>query len=331
MEQKAAIGIYVLRKIRGPYKSALIMVPLCLFLLSSCAAMNDWLSSLNLITTPEAKSSDHANMRKENYEKKPSERGTVINRNAFDKGYIKEIQELLTNCGYHPGPTDGIMGPKTTRALRSFQLDQGLHSSGKPDAGTHSKLVSYSGKTNENKKAADKQPAPLRKPKWTVPRKTEARIENPEKRSSANSALRTGGTTVKTVGEALDALGNQNDGSFIGGQMKLAGGIYKAIGSTIENGADDMHSGKEVSFFEANKRASVATTGAIKDWMEDSKTKENKIAEAQSRLKELGFYHGKIDGVMGSATEKAIKDYQRSAGISLTGNLDDKTIQSLGI
>ncbi len=44
--------------------------------------------------------------------------------------YIRGIQEELAAHGYKPGPADGIIGSRTTRAIRKYQRDAGLPVSG---------------------------------------------------------------------------------------------------------------------------------------------------------------------------------------------------------
>ncbi len=56
------------------------------------------------------------------------------------------------------------------------------------------------------------------------------------------------------------------------------------------------------------------------------------VAEAtgvQSRLQNLGFYDGKIDGDIGPLTTQAIAEFQAFAGIEGTGELDEETRQQL--
>jgi len=45
----------------------------------------------------------------------------------------------------------------------------------------------------------------------------------------------------------------------------------------------------------------------------------------QSVLSELGFYKGKIDGILGKRTRLAIKKYQKTRGLKTDGILGDKT------
>ncbi len=53
------------------------------------------------------------------------------------------------------------------------------------------------------------------------------------------------------------------------------------------------------------------------------------VLEAQTILKDLGLYNGKISGVFGFKTRDALFAYQRSVGLSQTGILDIPTQQSL--
>src|SRR5947208_14580488 len=45
-----------------------------------------------------------------------------------------------------------------------------------------------------------------------------------------------------------------------------------------------------------------------------SDSSESRVAELQSRLASAGYYHGAIDGIMGPATRRAIRAYERDHG-----------------
>jgi peptidoglycan hydrolase-like protein with peptidoglycan-binding domain len=53
---------------------------------------------------------------------------------------VREAQQALQQKGFDVGPIDGVMGPKTSAALREFQQAQGLKSSGRLDQQTLSAL-----------------------------------------------------------------------------------------------------------------------------------------------------------------------------------------------
>ncbi len=51
----------------------------------------------------------------------------------------------------------------------------------------------------------------------------------------------------------------------------------------------------------------------------------DKIEGIQSRLRNLGFYCGELDGELGPDMVDAIKLFQKKMGMDITGDLDDKT------
>jgi hypothetical protein len=53
---------------------------------------------------------------------------------------IRQAQEALKNQGHDPGPIDGVLGPQTRQALKTFQSSNGLKQSGMLDAETKQKL-----------------------------------------------------------------------------------------------------------------------------------------------------------------------------------------------
>ncbi len=55
------------------------------------------------------------------------------------------------------------------------------------------------------------------------------------------------------------------------------------------------------------------------------------IATVQAALQQLGYYAYSVDGVLGSATEAAIANYQRDHGLPVTGAIDPITVRSLGL
>lgn len=53
------------------------------------------------------------------------------------------------------------------------------------------------------------------------------------------------------------------------------------------------------------------------------------VAALQSRLTEMGFNCGRVDGIYGQMTEAAVKDFQKSAGVKVDGKCGPATIIAL--
>jgi N-acetylmuramoyl-L-alanine amidase len=55
------------------------------------------------------------------------------------------------------------------------------------------------------------------------------------------------------------------------------------------------------------------------------------VSQVQRKLKEYGLYNGAIDGIFGSQTEAAVKQFQRYNGLTVDGIVGQQTAARLGI
>ena len=55
------------------------------------------------------------------------------------------------------------------------------------------------------------------------------------------------------------------------------------------------------------------------------------VSQIQTKLKNWGYYNGSVDGVYGSATEAAVKSFQRKNGLTVDGRAGPQTLQAMGI
>ncbi len=55
------------------------------------------------------------------------------------------------------------------------------------------------------------------------------------------------------------------------------------------------------------------------------------VSEIQTRLKNWGYYSGKVDGIFGSGTEAAVKKFQAKNGLTADGIVGPATLAALGI
>jgi peptidoglycan hydrolase-like protein with peptidoglycan-binding domain len=55
------------------------------------------------------------------------------------------------------------------------------------------------------------------------------------------------------------------------------------------------------------------------------------VATVQKKLLRAGYYHGTVDGDMGSQTAAAVRRYQLAEKLTVTGQLTPETLQKLGL
>ncbi len=55
------------------------------------------------------------------------------------------------------------------------------------------------------------------------------------------------------------------------------------------------------------------------------------VRQIQTKLKTWGYYNGSVDGVYGSATEKAVRAFQQKNGLTVDGKAGPQTLRAMGI
>ncbi len=82
-----------------------------------------------------------------------------------------------------------------------------------------------------------------------------------------------------------------------------------------------------VKMVNANKETSaVYTASVIKQGQSGQMVKQ-----IQQKLKNWGYYNGKVDGIFGSKTKEAVKYFQRKNGLKVDGIVGANTLKALGI
>ena len=80
-----------------------------------------------------------------------------VSKPTYDRVMVREIQQLLTDLGYQPGPVDGLFGRKTGSAITAFQRDASLTQTGEPSPSLLERL-------RETRSAAIPRPSPAPQP-----------------------------------------------------------------------------------------------------------------------------------------------------------------------
>jgi len=53
---------------------------------------------------------------------------------------VRMVQLVLNDSGFDPGPIDGVLGPKTSAAIKKFQIEKELEPTGEIDKQTSDRL-----------------------------------------------------------------------------------------------------------------------------------------------------------------------------------------------
>ncbi|WP_245975376.1 L,D-transpeptidase family protein [Oceanobacillus chungangensis] len=110
------------------------------------------------------------------------------------------------------------------------------------------------------------------------------------------------------------------------------------IGKNVSSGCVRMHNEDvEELFTRINVGTTVYIDGPITglgEWEFRNLaigSKGNLVQLVQNRLKAAGFYYGVVDGIYRETTEDAVKRFQRSHGLPVTGQIGERMYIELGI
>ena len=179
-------------------------------------------------------------------------RGASAERSAsaHDRASVERLQRELASRGLYRGSIDGILGPRTTVALRSFQARHGLPAQGGLDSQTRAAL----------------------------------------------------GLPV----DELDKL---------------------PVSGTDTSAAIERSAGQD-----ANATAHLAGPRPAQSRLELDTLEQQQLMDLQTRLSELGFYRGNVDGILGAGTRSALQRFfQAQAELASRGVLSDTAASMLGV
>ena len=247
---------------------------------------------------------------------------------------VKLLQQKLQGAGITVvGGADGVFGPGTTAAVKSFQSAKGYSPTGVVNAATAAALGGV-----KAAKAAPKQD----EPKQDEPKSTDggAQAESTKAGSAASGlvGLKIGARNdqVKALQRAIMAAGF----TVVGG----ADGIFGALT------ANALKSFQNANGLEANGVVDKATAKALAGVRNDESAPADDhdpavsnpytglrygslgadVKSLQSALISAGIaVYGGADGVYGRATESAVKQFQAARKLEQTGKVDEATANAL--
>ena len=115
------------------------------------------------------------------------------------------------------------------------------------------------------------------------------------------------------------------DGDF-GPASKKALKEFQSSNNLVSDGILGKNTCKSLNNKENVVKKTIATNIVNTN---SQKTQSSEILNVQKRLSELGLYSGEIDGINGSRTKTAVKNFQSKAGLTSDGIIGPKTLSAL--
>jgi peptidoglycan hydrolase-like protein with peptidoglycan-binding domain len=234
---------------------------------------------------------------------------------------VRKLQQRLVDLGESvSGGVDGIFGPGTAAAVRSFQTGQGFAPSGAVNAATTVALNSAPSVTDggNSEPAEPAEPAP------------------PSAQTSGLIGTKIGsrGASVVQVQTLLIRAG-----------FRMVGGADGVFGSLTANALSSFQNSRDLPATAFVDEATAANlTEATADVNDDATVQPSSspfvglkygslgtdVKQLQSALSAAGIrVRGGADGVFGTATIAAVKEFQTLSGLSETGSVDEPTAKAL--
>lgn len=224
---------------------------------------------------------------------------------------VAELQRALMGRGISvAGGADGIFGPATQAAVKSFQRSKGLDQSGSVDEATSSALG-----------LGGAPPAPAPAP--------------PASSSSPYVGLKLGsrGAAVSAVQKAIMDLGwtvrGGADGIY-GNATQSVVMLFQKSNGIAASGTIDARTAQILGLNGAS--SSTPSSGGTAQGYAAYDERGSRVVKLQQALIAARIpLRGGADGVFGSGTAGAIMAFQRAKGLSVTGKVDAATASALGL
>ena len=118
---------------------------------------------------------------------------------------------------------------------------------------------------------------------------------------------------------------NQLGVGITGEASRSANGNMQNNNGTNPNNPN-ANTGSNGSYNNPNSATSSSNTN-----MNMNMNSASTVRAAQRKLEQQGFYKGAVNGSMGSETQAAVREFQKSNNLNVTGQLDAATLSSLGV
>ena len=225
---------------------------------------------------------------------------------------VKDLQQKLKALGYLKGSADGDFGEMTEAAVKAFQKQMGLTVDGVAGIDTLRKLASTN-VTARPDAVVTPVPDPTSKPQY-----------------SEDTYLQVGssGSLVTKMQDRLIQLGylsGEATGRFDEATKSAVIAFQKRNCSYWDGIAGKLT--LDVLFSSSAKGTSTSV-GMVGTSLKVG-SEGNEVRSLQSRLKELGYYTGNVDGDFGDSTRLAVRAFQKNNNLYVDGRVGAGTADVL--
>lgn len=225
---------------------------------------------------------------------------------------VRALQQRLKDLRYDIGSVDGDFGKTTEAAVKAFQARNNLTVDGIAGTATLNKLNSSSA-------------LPPRPTATPTPRPTATPV------ISANVYLRNGstGADVRRMQQRLIDLGylmGQPSGRF-DDMTEAAVYAFQDRNTSYSDGVAGQETLRKL--YSSSARSTSTSVGIIGTSIQRGLMDSSAVRRIQSRLKELGYYAGNVDGDFGASTEAAVKAFQSANRLTPDGRVGSNTYATL--
>lgn len=241
-------------------------------------------------------------------------KATVLRKG--DRGdEVEALQNRLIELGYLSGKADGVFGSSTENAVKAFQKLSNLTQDGKVGSTTQAMLYA------------------------TGAKKADGTIATPAATAATTPSYKTlkrGMTSndVKLLQESLKDLGyfSSNTTGYFGTQTQLAVEKFQKANNLAADGIAGAATLEKLYGVNAKPNsngsdgtvAAVDKYGTLKEGM-----KSSAVTTMQKKLKALGYMSENATGYFGSATKKAVIEFQKANRLEADGIAGTATLSAL--
>ncbi len=240
--------------------------------------------------------------------KRPDD-GTL--RNGASGQNVRQLQQRLKDLGYYTGSVDGDFGDGTETALREFQRENGLTVDGVAGKATLAAINSNSAIANTAaSRYATSRPTPLTYSPYTFTTYRYLQI------GSSGSDV----TRLQTRLKELGYFNGNVNGQFGADTEAAVLAFQKRNGIWADAVAGEQTQRMLFSSAAlANGGYVPASTMAVGSRTLKNGMTGDDVLQLQTRLNELYYYNGSLNGAYNSATELAIRVFQQRNGLNVDG------------